>query len=282
MYEGRTRGKRMRYTFSDDEDETSDAMSTRKLNQQSGVCTPVDHVGPTITASGRQVRSRLGGMDGETILADQRRGVETEKSRQASTSGGEDRGAGEIRRPRRAGRATAKRALASPGDELDDESEAESLGKEWSGDEDEPDEPEADFEGDDEEEDDPMNISDSEPEEAEPRSSLIVRLDMNKGSKLPPAVHTNAAPPSAVEERIKAMVDTTCYVTQPAPHFPRALSTGVLSTDSSQSPRRQPAGISMSPPQTVTTAFASRNTQSPSPERSGEPPIFPPAQAVQL
>ncbi|RMZ83730.1 hypothetical protein DV738_g958, partial [Chaetothyriales sp. CBS 135597] len=55
LYEGRTRGKRMKYTFSEgEEDETTD-FSTRRSTRN-----PTPHNSlPTVTASGRQVKSRL-------------------------------------------------------------------------------------------------------------------------------------------------------------------------------------------------------------------------------
>ena len=67
LYEGRTRGKRIRYTYSDEEEGGSDTLSTRRSNRQSGISTPAEQSGPTFTASGRQVRSRYNGVYGETI-----------------------------------------------------------------------------------------------------------------------------------------------------------------------------------------------------------------------
>ncbi len=74
LYEGRTRGKRMRYTF-DDEDEDdfslSDTIPARRSTRNSGVVTPADPNRPTVTASGRQVRARVGGLYGETLHSGQ-------------------------------------------------------------------------------------------------------------------------------------------------------------------------------------------------------------------
>jgi hypothetical protein len=70
MYEGRTRGKRMKYTYSDEEDEGySDATSTRRSTRNTGTHTPAEPSGPTVTLSGRQVKSRLGGAYGESLLS---------------------------------------------------------------------------------------------------------------------------------------------------------------------------------------------------------------------
>ena len=65
LYEGRTRGKRMRYTF-DDDAEDSDELSLRRSTRHSDRSTPADH-GPVVTASGRQVKARGGGLYGETL-----------------------------------------------------------------------------------------------------------------------------------------------------------------------------------------------------------------------
>lgn len=79
MYEGRTRGKRMKYTYSDDEEGGgvysaggfSDATSNRRSTRNTRGNTPADGLvpAPTITLSGRQVKSRQGGLYGETILS---------------------------------------------------------------------------------------------------------------------------------------------------------------------------------------------------------------------
>ncbi|KAH6664348.1 hypothetical protein F5X68DRAFT_161043 [Plectosphaerella plurivora] len=56
LYEGRTRGKRVKYTYSDEEDE-SWTDSTRRSARNTGTHTPADPAGPVTTASGRQVRA---------------------------------------------------------------------------------------------------------------------------------------------------------------------------------------------------------------------------------
>lgn len=121
MYEGRTRGKRMRYTYDDDgEDEEeddnsfSDATSTRRSARQSGRNTPAD-VGPQYTASGRQVKPRQGGEYGASLL-----------SRQAVTSDqlgpdyNEDKGASDSEQPVRGGARTGRssRNVANGGSDL--------------------------------------------------------------------------------------------------------------------------------------------------------------------
>ncbi|KAG9247105.1 hypothetical protein BJ878DRAFT_415581 [Calycina marina] len=69
MYEGRTRGKRMKYNYSDGEEEDtgySDATTNRRPTRNTRHHTPE---GPTVTLSGRQVKARQGGMYGESMLS---------------------------------------------------------------------------------------------------------------------------------------------------------------------------------------------------------------------
>ncbi len=57
MYEGRTRGKRVKYTYSDDEDVFySDSTNYRRSNRNTGANTPAES-GPVTTSSGRQIRA---------------------------------------------------------------------------------------------------------------------------------------------------------------------------------------------------------------------------------
>lgn len=73
LYEGRTRGKRMKYTYSDEDEDISysDATSTRRSTHNTRNHTPAGPAGPTITQSGRQVKSRQGGTYGESMLSGQ-------------------------------------------------------------------------------------------------------------------------------------------------------------------------------------------------------------------
>ncbi|RAH44761.1 uncharacterized protein BO95DRAFT_483043 [Aspergillus brunneoviolaceus CBS 621.78] len=160
LYEGRTRGKKLKYTYSDDEDIFSDGLpSTRRSTRNtSGVSTPVEPAGPRYTASGRQIRSRAGGLYGESLLAGQRDDAQT----------------GDEGRPTRS---RANRANGYTDHDLDEEMEegsagAQSSGNEWQGGEEEEDN---DFEGDDEEE----ASGDEEIANGEP-PSLVVQLRYNK------------------------------------------------------------------------------------------------------
>ncbi|XXH05189.1 translation termination factor eRF1 [Hypoxylon texense] len=57
MYEGRTRGKRMKYTYSDDEEFASDSTSVRRSTRNTRQPTPVEPAAPVTTASGRQIKA---------------------------------------------------------------------------------------------------------------------------------------------------------------------------------------------------------------------------------
>lgn len=57
LYEGRTRGKRMKYTYSDNEDDSLTDTSIRRSSRNTRNHTPAEPAGPVITASGRQSRA---------------------------------------------------------------------------------------------------------------------------------------------------------------------------------------------------------------------------------
>lgn len=184
MYEGRTRGKRLRYTYSDEGevDDSESAENNRRSTRTSGVATPADPSRPTITASGRQVKSRMGGMYGERLLsshADIDGASATETYSDASEQPG---------RPTRASRRAEPNGRGKPRkhiegynslDELDDEDDAMSSGHDWdAGDEDDVDDNLID--------DDDDEMSDgSEDEDLEPKS-LVITLRYRK----PEIAHT--------------------------------------------------------------------------------------------
>ncbi|EXJ63165.1 hypothetical protein A1O7_03610 [Cladophialophora yegresii CBS 114405] len=212
LYEGRTRGKRMRYTYSDEED-GSDGTGRRSA-RNSGISTPLES-GPTVTASGRQVRSRVGGVYGESILVDQRRELErvageghfTETSEDMPTTMPNGRG---VRTSRSGRQVKPPRARYGETRESGESDEAQSSGKEWSGNEDEPDESEPDFDGEDRDQDMDEELSgDDEAEEDEnTQESLVVQLRYGRGGQ-------NPTPPTAP-------------TTQPqAPHQQTPTSNGV-------------------------------------------------------
>lgn len=193
----------MRYTYSDDED-GSDALSSRRSARNSGISTPLE-TGPTVTASGRQVKSRVGGVYGESMLTDQRKEWEKAAGEAAGeghfTETSEDMPTtvpnGLAARISRSGRAVKPvREKYAQGIDSDSD-EAQSSGKEWSGNEDEQDESEPDFDAEDEDEDEDMSDEALEADELEEddntQESLVVQLRYRKGKE--------AGPPSPVQPR---------------------------------------------------------------------------------
>ncbi|KAJ5689159.1 hypothetical protein N7462_003551 [Penicillium macrosclerotiorum] len=167
MYEGRTRGKKLKYTYDDDDDDIfSDDQPTRRSTRNvSGTDALAERSRPQFTASGRQIRSRAGGVYGETLLSGQREDTEDD---------GEDE---DTRRPQRNRTSTHPNGYSGYGDaDLEEESDAHSTGndsgKEWDGGDDD----ENDFEGDDEGE----NASGDESIINEESPSLVVQLRYNK------------------------------------------------------------------------------------------------------
>lgn len=179
LYEGRTRGKRQRYTFTDEDDFDSDDMPSRRSGRQSGRDTPAVPTGPTVTASGRQVRSRATGLYGETLHSGQ------VDDRVSPATGDYDR-SDVSEEPHAHGRSTrggnrnttngrpSKHTLNS-----DDEEDATS----WDGGDEEEDEPEQmDIDDEDDAEDDAENSSEDE----EPQT-LMVTLRYSKNPPPAPA-----------------------------------------------------------------------------------------------
>lgn len=102
----------MKYTYSDEEDDIySDTTTSRRSTRNTGTHTPAEPSGPTVTQSGRQVKSRQGGAYGESILS----GTQAP----AITAGGFDGTSEEPEadggRPRRAAVAVAANGWSSKG-----------------------------------------------------------------------------------------------------------------------------------------------------------------------
>lgn len=155
----------MKYTYSDDEDIFSDGLpSTRRSTRNtSGVSTPPEPSGPRYTASGRQIRSRAGGLYGETLLSGSR-----------DELGPEEEGSSRPHRTRLT-RGNGHSAYDLD-DDMDGSDGAHSSGNEWQGGEEEEDN---EFEGDDEEE----MSGDESVVNGEP-PSLVVQLRYTKGKAL--------------------------------------------------------------------------------------------------
>ena len=177
----------MRYTFSDEED--SEDFPSRRSTRNSGISTPAEHAGPTVTASGRQVKSRLGGMYGETMLVDQRKEVENERAVAAAAAEDEQHDE-EISlngsaRPQRSSRSRRAPRRIDEDDDDDSQDGDVSSGKEWSGNEDEPDDAEEfEADGEDEGDDDEEMLDGNDDEEDGAQGSLVVQLRYRKGGVL--------------------------------------------------------------------------------------------------
>lgn len=196
LYEGRTRGaKRVKYTFDDDDDDNdfdSDAPSTRRSTRHhSDNSTPAE-TGPTVTASGRTVRPRGGGLYGESLLSGQTTGAET-GSYAASELSDDVKGratrAGNRASNGRPVNANGKRSRFEDFGDMSDESDEEEVGDQWDGGEDFEDEKD-DVE--DSAEDDDMS-EDNDDDLVEHARSMVVKLKV--GRRLQEALSSNHVPP---------------------------------------------------------------------------------------
>lgn len=98
MYEGRTRGKRVKYTYSDNEDDepvTDSASNNRRSSRNVRGHTPAAE--PVVTASGRLVRPTRGAPDGAALSGYSTQG----EAENASEGGGDMMELGPTGRPRR-------------------------------------------------------------------------------------------------------------------------------------------------------------------------------------
>lgn len=257
LYEGRTRGKRLRYTFSDEEDMDSDNLGARRSARTSGRETPAVPSGPTVTASGRQVRSRATGLYGETLLS----GQVSDRASPATGDYVRSDVSEEPQRPHAHGRSTRAAANGRPSRriESDDEEDATS----WDGGDEDEDEPEQ-MELDDDEED---QAEESSEEEEEPRT-LMVTLRYGKGASNPssaPAatngseevsngVHQHPTPlvgqgvPQQPEQNVPAPIELPLQSTpaalpmvpQPAPAAYASNGIPVVSQQAPMAPAAQP------------------------------------------
>lgn len=196
----------MKYTYSDDEDEGYSDATTRRSTRNTGTHTPAEPVGPTVTLSGRQVRSRHGGVYGESMLS----GTHTP----ALTVGDHDGAAGEAGgdevarggRPRRATTVRGHNNNSAKGrhieeynsvDEMDDEDEDDASEQDY-GDDEEDDH--VSLESDIEDEEDELSNDDVMEDELEetdrPKKSLVIKLTV----KTPTPEKENAHKPDLIQE----------------------------------------------------------------------------------
>ncbi|KAL2865667.1 uncharacterized protein BJX67DRAFT_169844 [Aspergillus lucknowensis] len=237
LYEGRTRGKKLKYTYSDDEDIFSDGLPPprRSGRNTSGISSPVEPAGPRFTASGRQIRSRAGGLYGESLLAGQR-----EDGFPADEYGSE-------RRQRTRGtRANGYTDYGLEDDEDEGSNGAQSSGNEWQGGEEEDDN---EFEGDDEDE----LSGDESVVNGEP-PSLVVQLRYGKKGD---SSDVGEQPTGDIPAKLKETI-----IEQPlgyAEHPPTIQSQHPVVNGLMESPRGPPtdAGAQVAPVQAPAVVFSS-------------------------
>lgn len=186
LYEGRTRGKRAKYTYDDDEDYEfgSDSTATRRSTRNTGTNTPAEPAGPVTTASGRQVRApsrlnvetRSNNGGGTSASNSVREDSEMRDDEPASATG---RGG----RPLRSaainhgmnGWAPTSKKKSGDTDEYDSDAEDEESEPDFGGDEEDEHVPdESEEEVDEEFEEDDANMVDGDGEG--PDTSLVVKL----------------------------------------------------------------------------------------------------------
>ncbi|KAK3295560.1 uncharacterized protein B0H64DRAFT_474496 [Chaetomium fimeti] len=163
LYEGRTRGKRMKYTYSDDEADFYSDSTNRRSTRNTRHHTPAEPSGPLTTASGRQVRAptRLNAENASTGAPS------------ASTSVQGDGDDTEMRHTTRSGR-PQRSAAANHG--LNGWAGKKRKSEEYESDESEEEGSEPDF-GDDEEEEHVPDESEVDEEEFEQDEALDEDLD---------------------------------------------------------------------------------------------------------
>lgn len=182
LYEGRTRGKRMRYTY-DEEGDDSDDFSIRRSTRNSDRSTPADQ-GPTVTASGRTVRARGGGMYGESLLSGQVTNTDTPVSQDFDGSDTSEAPLNSASRATRSGRDRVGQLNGSRKrkhidgyndvDRMSDEDDASTSGGEWDGGDENDDDVDDNIVED--EEDDMSDMDEDEGDELNQPSSRIVKL----------------------------------------------------------------------------------------------------------
>lgn len=203
----------MKYTFSDEEDGGSDALSTRRSNRQSGASTPAEPSGPTFTASGRQVRSRHGGPYGESTLSNKNHNPDQSAMEGLEMLEHEGDQSLQRGRPRRIAEHNGVRTNTRPKKRNEGYDSSESTGDDtgetssrgWDGEEDD-DEADELLQDDDKDEDVEMsNDDEKESDDEDPRRSLVVSLRYLKGQSFPPPPH----PESIKNERPEYSTDGT-------------------------------------------------------------------------
>lgn len=252
MYEGRTRGKKLKYTYSDDEDVFFDDQPSTRRSTRNAAPTeaPTESRRPRFTASGRQIRSRAGGLYGESLLYGQHGGADDEEFEEEE----------EVSRPQRTRTSIHPNGYSGyDAEDLDDASEVHSTandsGNEWRGVDDDL---ENDFEGDDEEGEEASAEESGENDEPE---SLVVQLRYGKGdASSNPEVQIDKPPPmqdvemkdvgesAAAESSVQAPPPTLPFSSGPVVQQPPAMTAPSLSSVPIPQVPTQPAPAMAAPP----------------------------------
>lgn len=160
----------MKYTFSDEEDGGSDAAGHRGSTRVSDRSTPVDPAAPTMTSSGRQVRSRFGRSYGDPVMAHEGgRAGSLDPSQPGRRTRGQANGTSRLGQG------------ASSADHTSDEEDDIPSGEDWGGNDEDFDERH------EKDEDEEMTDNDSDDSIMKGRPSLVVTLRYRK-------VHTGQQP----------------------------------------------------------------------------------------
>ncbi|KAF2993965.1 hypothetical protein E8E13_000648 [Curvularia kusanoi] len=258
LYEGRTRGKRLRYTFDEGEDFDSDDAPVRRSGRQSARDSSPIHSGPTVTASGRQVRSRATGTYGETLHS----GQTTDRASPATG----DYIRSDVSEEPRQSRSTRTGNRTNLSREMDSEEDDDATS--WDGGDEDEDEPEQ-MDVDDDDEDDLASEDEQEPQ------SLVVTLHYRKNQS---DIKKEAKPEEASSAGIAHVVDKTMADVIATPKLEDPVVAAVTTASQPTLPPRViatpvPNGVSVQQPATFEPK---PETQQP----STEAPVLPKIEAV--
>ena len=280
MYEGRTRGKRIKYTYSDDDEYDSDDRSTRRSTRNTGANTPAEPSGPTITQSGRQVRSRQGGAYGETVLSGTRGSSAAAEDEKPATDDDEKPHSG---RPARRAATAANTAITTAPSRnrkvnIDDMSDEDDASEQDYGDDDEDDDVPLADDNDIEASDEDMVDAEDEEQEHEPekKKTLVVTLPVTTPTpeKKKPQIKLKVSPEKKTGENIDSVAEQTVRklfetmeapsagapTSSPAPKASKPLGDATGRMNKSQ---EAPNGNNVEPPMSPTLAFRGSPQKSP-------------------
>ncbi|KAL1871719.1 hypothetical protein VTK73DRAFT_1859 [Phialemonium thermophilum] len=268
LYEGRTRGKRIKYTYSDDEDDFLTDSTNRRSTRNTRNHTPAEPAGPVVTASGRQVRA-------PTRLNVDTPSVDAGRSVSGSVHDGappedvemeEGSSIGPTGRPRRSaavhhgmnGWASRTRKSEEYESDEDDEGSEPDFGDDEEEDEHVPEDEEEDEE--EFEEDDVME--DDLPEEVQPR--LVVKLPIK-------AAVDGDGKAKLVDAAAEQPAEESAQTVQPQ-HRNTAVSDEPDATDGRDVPGQAPPAENERPEDVISAAAGAKEAQEGRPDPVAPPP----------